>query len=42
MLHSCLPSRKSMSQSTSAGVHTFCDKRKSIPDGAGQYYVAGL
>lgn len=33
--------RKSLSQSSSAGVHTFCDKRKSIPDGAGQYYVAG-
>uniref|UniRef100_A0A8C1TN76 WD and tetratricopeptide repeats 1 n=1 Tax=Cyprinus carpio TaxID=7962 RepID=A0A8C1TN76_CYPCA len=34
--------RKSMTQSSSAGVHTFCDKQKSIPDGAGQYYVAGL
>uniref|UniRef100_A0A672M637 WD and tetratricopeptide repeats 1 n=1 Tax=Sinocyclocheilus grahami TaxID=75366 RepID=A0A672M637_SINGR len=33
--------RKSLGQSGSAGVHTFCDKRKSIPDGAGQYYVAG-
>ncbi|XP_051576149.1 WD and tetratricopeptide repeats protein 1 isoform X2 [Myxocyprinus asiaticus] len=33
--------RKSLSQSSSTGVHTFCDKRKSIPDGAGQYYVAG-
>uniref|UniRef100_A0A9J8CWU2 WD and tetratricopeptide repeats 1 n=1 Tax=Cyprinus carpio carpio TaxID=630221 RepID=A0A9J8CWU2_CYPCA len=33
--------RKSMTQSSSAGVHTFCDKQKSIPDGAGQYYVAG-
>uniref|UniRef100_A0A671MWE9 WD and tetratricopeptide repeats protein 1-like n=1 Tax=Sinocyclocheilus anshuiensis TaxID=1608454 RepID=A0A671MWE9_9TELE len=32
---------KSMNQSSSAGVHTFCDKQKSIPDGAGQYYVAG-
>uniref|UniRef100_A0A671KIN5 WD and tetratricopeptide repeats 1 n=1 Tax=Sinocyclocheilus anshuiensis TaxID=1608454 RepID=A0A671KIN5_9TELE len=33
--------RKSLGQSGSAGVHTFCDKRESIPDGAGQYYVAG-
>lgn len=33
--------RKSLGQSASAGVHTFCDKQKSIPDGAGQYYVAG-
>ncbi|XP_066573761.1 WD and tetratricopeptide repeats protein 1 [Amia ocellicauda] len=33
--------RKSMSQSTSAGVHTFCERQKPIPDGAGQYYVAG-
>ncbi|KAI4891514.1 hypothetical protein NFI96_004368 [Prochilodus magdalenae] len=33
--------RKSLSQSMSAGVHTFCDKQKPIPDGAGQYYVAG-
>ncbi|XP_038850060.1 WD and tetratricopeptide repeats protein 1-like [Salvelinus namaycush] len=33
--------RKSASQSTSAGVHTFCDRQKPIPDGAGQYYVAG-
>ncbi|XP_060756511.1 WD and tetratricopeptide repeats protein 1 [Neoarius graeffei] len=31
--------RKSLSQN--AGVHTFCDKQKPIPDGAGQYYVAG-
>lgn len=30
-----------MSQSTSAAVHTFCDRQKPIPDGAGQYYVAG-
>lgn len=30
-----------MSQSTSAAVHTFCEKQKPIPDGAGQYYVAG-
>uniref|UniRef100_A0A3Q1EA78 WD and tetratricopeptide repeats 1 n=1 Tax=Acanthochromis polyacanthus TaxID=80966 RepID=A0A3Q1EA78_9TELE len=33
--------RKSMSQGTSAAVHTFCDRQKPIPDGAGQYYVAG-
>ncbi|CAL1611512.1 unnamed protein product [Knipowitschia caucasica] len=33
--------RKSMVQSTSAAVHTFCDRKKPIPDGAGQYYVAG-
>lgn len=33
--------RKSVSQSTSAAVHTFCEKQKPIPDGAGQYYVAG-
>ncbi|XP_066500011.1 WD and tetratricopeptide repeats protein 1 isoform X1 [Hoplias malabaricus] len=33
--------RKSLSEKTSAGVHTFCDKQKPIPDGAGQYYVAG-
>ncbi|CAB1333595.1 unnamed protein product [Coregonus sp. 'balchen'] len=33
--------KKSASQSTSAGVHTFCDRQKPIPDGAGQYYVAG-
>ncbi|XP_053183465.1 WD and tetratricopeptide repeats protein 1 isoform X1 [Scomber japonicus] len=33
--------RKSMSQSTSAAVHTFCERQKPIPDGAGQYYVAG-
>ncbi|KAG9328337.1 hypothetical protein JZ751_014961 [Albula glossodonta] len=33
--------RKSMSQSTAAGVHTFCDRQNPIPDGAGQYYVAG-
>lgn len=30
-----------MSQGTSAAVHTFCDRQKPIPDGAGQYYVAG-
>lgn len=30
-----------MSQSTSAAVHTFCERQKPIPDGAGQYYVAG-
>lgn len=30
-----------MSQGTSAGVHTFCERQKPIPDGAGQYYVAG-
>lgn len=33
--------RKSMIQSTSAAVHTFCEMQKPIPDGAGQYYVAG-
>uniref|UniRef100_A0A3B3HC58 WD and tetratricopeptide repeats 1 n=1 Tax=Oryzias latipes TaxID=8090 RepID=A0A3B3HC58_ORYLA len=33
--------RKSLSQSTSAAVHSFCDRQKPIPDGAGQYYVAG-
>ncbi|XP_068611719.1 WD and tetratricopeptide repeats protein 1 [Brachionichthys hirsutus] len=33
--------RKSGSQSTSAAVHTFCERQKPIPDGAGQYYVAG-
>uniref|UniRef100_A0A8D0CW00 WD and tetratricopeptide repeats 1 n=1 Tax=Sander lucioperca TaxID=283035 RepID=A0A8D0CW00_SANLU len=33
--------RKSMTQSTSAAVHTFCERQKPIPDGAGQYYVAG-
>ncbi|XP_043972401.1 WD and tetratricopeptide repeats protein 1 [Gambusia affinis] len=33
--------RKSLSQNTSAAVHTFCDRQKPIPDGAGQYYVAG-
>ncbi|KAJ8373235.1 hypothetical protein AAFF_G00267270 [Aldrovandia affinis] len=33
--------RKSMSSSVAAGVHTFCDRQKPIPDGAGQYYVAG-
>uniref|UniRef100_A0A8C5GA78 WD and tetratricopeptide repeats protein 1 n=1 Tax=Gouania willdenowi TaxID=441366 RepID=A0A8C5GA78_GOUWI len=33
--------RKSLSQSTSAAVHTFCERQKPIPDGAGQYYVAG-
>ncbi|KAF3839966.1 hypothetical protein F7725_018683 [Dissostichus mawsoni] len=31
--------RKSMNQGTSAAVHTFSEK--PIPDGAGQYYVAG-
>lgn len=30
-----------MSQGTSAAVHTFCERQKPIPDGAGQYYVAG-
>lgn len=34
--------RKSLSQSTSAAVHTFCERQKPIPDGAGQYYVAGV
>uniref|UniRef100_A0A8D1FC08 WD and tetratricopeptide repeats 1 n=1 Tax=Sus scrofa TaxID=9823 RepID=A0A8D1FC08_PIG len=33
--------RKSMKQSPSAGVHTFCDRQKPLPDGAAQYYVAG-
>ncbi|KAK0140707.1 WD and tetratricopeptide repeats protein 1 [Merluccius polli] len=33
--------RKSAGQSSSAAVHTFCDRQKPIPDGAGQYYVAG-
>ncbi|XP_056651441.1 WD and tetratricopeptide repeats protein 1 isoform X2 [Monodelphis domestica] len=33
--------RKSMKQGPSAGVHTFCDRRKPLPDGAAQYYVAG-
>ncbi|XP_059909163.1 WD and tetratricopeptide repeats protein 1 [Gadus macrocephalus] len=33
--------RKSVSQNTSAAVHTFCDRQKPIPEGAGQYYVAG-
>ncbi|TTR68478.1 WD and tetratricopeptide repeats protein 1 [Bagarius yarrelli] len=35
----CVFHRKFLSQS--AEVHTFCDKKKPIPDGAGQYYVAG-
>lgn len=30
-----------MLQGTSAAVHTFCERQKPIPDGAGQYYVAG-
>lgn len=34
--------RKSMIQGTSAAVHTFPDRQKPIPDGAGQYYVAGI
>lgn len=34
--------RKSMKQSPSAGVHTFCDRQKPLPDGAAQYYVAGM
>ncbi|TWW79432.1 WD and tetratricopeptide repeats protein 1 isoform X1 [Takifugu flavidus] len=33
--------RKSALQGTSAAVHTFCERQKPIPDGAGQYYVAG-
>ncbi|TNN76295.1 WD and tetratricopeptide repeats protein 1 [Liparis tanakae] len=33
--------RKSLNQNTSAAVHTFCESQKPIPDGAGQYYVAG-
>ncbi|XP_028837533.1 WD and tetratricopeptide repeats protein 1 isoform X3 [Denticeps clupeoides] len=32
--------RKTMTQKSSA-VHTFCEPQKPIPDGAGQYYVAG-
>lgn len=31
-----------MKQSPSAGVHTFCDRQKPLPDGAAQYYVAGM
>lgn len=31
-----------MIQGTSAAVHSFCDGQKPIPDGAGQYYVAGV
>lgn len=34
--------RKSMKQCPSAGVHTFCDRQKPLPDGAAQYYVAGI
>ena len=30
-----------MKQSPTAGVHTFCDRQKPLPDGAAQYYVAG-
>ncbi|MEQ2179611.1 hypothetical protein GOODEAATRI_026916, partial [Goodea atripinnis] len=37
----CSLPRKSLNQNTSAAVHTFCDRQKPIPDGAGQYYVAG-
>ncbi|XP_058051745.1 WD and tetratricopeptide repeats protein 1 isoform X2 [Ahaetulla prasina] len=33
--------RKSMKQNPVAGVHTFCDRQKPLPDGAAQYYVAG-
>lgn len=33
--------RKSVLQGTSAAVHAFCERQKPIPDGAGQYYVAG-
>lgn len=33
--------RKSMSQNTSAAVHILAGIKKPIPDGAGQYYVAG-
>uniref|UniRef100_A0A8D2J3B8 WD and tetratricopeptide repeats 1 n=1 Tax=Varanus komodoensis TaxID=61221 RepID=A0A8D2J3B8_VARKO len=33
--------RKSMKQNPTAGVHTFCDRQKPLPDGAAQYYVAG-
>uniref|UniRef100_A0A3B3SY39 WD and tetratricopeptide repeats 1 n=1 Tax=Paramormyrops kingsleyae TaxID=1676925 RepID=A0A3B3SY39_9TELE len=33
--------RKSLSQNAQAAVHTFCERQKPIPDGAGQYYVAG-
>lgn len=30
-----------MKQNPTAGVHTFCDRQKPLPDGAAQYYVAG-
>lgn len=30
-----------MKQNPAAGVHTFCDRQKPLPDGAAQYYVAG-
>lgn len=30
-----------MSQNTSAAVHILAGIKKPIPDGAGQYYVAG-
>lgn len=30
-----------MKQNATAGVHTFCDRQKPLPDGAAQYYVAG-
>uniref|UniRef100_A0A4W3JQ19 WD and tetratricopeptide repeats 1 n=1 Tax=Callorhinchus milii TaxID=7868 RepID=A0A4W3JQ19_CALMI len=33
--------RKAVKPSSTAGVHTFCDRYKSVPDGAVQYYVAG-
>ncbi|KAL7980453.1 hypothetical protein Chor_001607 [Crotalus horridus] len=32
--------KKSMKQNPAAGVHTFCDRQKPLPDGAAQYYVA--
>lgn len=31
-----------MKQNPTAGVHTFCDRQKPLPDGAAQYYVAGM
>ncbi|XP_048414032.1 WD and tetratricopeptide repeats protein 1 [Stegostoma tigrinum] len=33
--------RKAAKQSSIPGLHTFCDRYKSVPDGAVQYYVAG-
>ncbi|XP_043552702.1 WD and tetratricopeptide repeats protein 1-like [Chiloscyllium plagiosum] len=33
--------RKAAKQNSTPGLHTFCDRYKSVPDGAVQYYVAG-